>query len=210
MDRKKDSDIILVGGGGHTLSLIECADLPFIGYLAPKSSSLISLPWLGDDSMAEKFTDNLFHIAFIYSGLPLMDDRLDIIDRYEKLGVRFATIIADSAIITPNSEIGEGAAVLTGAIINRAKIGKHTIINSGAIVEHDCNVGDNTFIGPGAIVGGFTNIGSNCFIGLGAKIKNGITIADNVTVAMGEIVNHDLLTPGIYHGNPLRCYPIEK
>lgn len=205
------NEVILVGAGGHALSLGEFASQEIYGYLALEDSPEMPGIRLGDDSEASALAEAgyQFHIAFVYAGLPVMAKRRHLIEKYEEAGAKFKTLIAPTAIITPNSAIGEGCAILNGAIINRANLGSHVIVNSGAIVEHDCNVGDNSFIGPGAVVGGFTSIGRNCFIGLGARIGNGLVIADNISIAMGAVVNKNLTEPGIYHGNPLRLFKIK-
>ncbi|MDE5883402.1 MAG: transferase [Muribaculaceae bacterium] len=208
---KLQNKIILAGGGGHALSLLEAAPLSdFAGYLALAPADSMPLEWLGDDAETAALAAKgyLFHIAYVYSGLPVMEKRRKLIEQYEAAGARFATIIAPTAIVTPNTHISEGCAILNGAIVNRATLGKNVVVNSGAIVEHDCVVGANTFIGPGAVIGGAVTIGDDCFIGLGAKIKNCVRIASGVTVAMGAIVTRDLLEPGIYHGTPLRRYKI--
>ena len=200
--------MIVVGGGGHALSIAEFAGSLIEGYLANEPNPEMTGDWFGDDSKAATLASEgkKFHIAFVYSGLPVMAQREALINRYKSEGCRFETLIAPTAIVSPKSEIGEGSVIMQMAVINRADIGENCVVNTGAIVEHDCKVGDNTFIGPGAVIGGFTHIGRNCFIGLGARIGNNITIADNVTVAMGAIVNKNLTEPVIYHGNPLRLY----
>lgn len=207
-----DNKIIFAGGGGHALSLLEAleSDCEAYGYLAPQEASMLPVKFLGNDSDAPKYVANghPFHIAFVYAGLPVMDKRRALISQYEGFGAIFKSIVASSAIVTRNSLIGKGVAILNGAIINRATIGDHCIINSGAIVEHDCKIGNNTFIGPGVVIGGGVTIGDDCFIGLGSKIKNGITIGSGVTVAMGAVVTHNLSETGIYHGNPLKRFKL--
>ena len=203
------SDVILIGAGGHALSLAEFSGHRICGYIANEANDKFSALWFGNDSVAKEVVsqDKPLHIAFIYSGLPVMSARRKIIEYYDSLGASYASLISPVAIVTANSVVGVGCAVMSGAIVNRASLGAHVVVNSGAIVEHDCSIGNNTFIGPGAVIGGFTNIGSNCFIGLGARVSNGITIGDNITVAMGAIVTKNLTKPGIYHGYPLRHYP---
>ena len=204
----KSQEVILIGAGGHAMSLAEFAGDSFIGYLSVNENPDMPGAWLGTDEDATEFIDagKFFHMAYVYSGIPWMAKRRGLLDRYKNLGARFATLIAPTAIVTPHSKIGEGCAVMTGSIINRAVLGENVIVNSGAIVEHDCYVGTNSFIGPGAVIGGFTSIGENCFIGLGARIGNGLKIGDNVTVAMGATVSENLLEPGIYHGFPLKRF----
>ena len=200
--------MILIGGGGHAKSLAEFCHERIEGYLAKEKNPEMTGEWLGDDSVGPELAGKgyKFHMAFIYSGLPRMGKREALIKSYEDSGCGFETLIAPTAIISPNSVIGEGSAVLQGAIVNRSNIGRHCVVNSGAIVEHDCVVGDNTFIAPGVVIGGFTHIGKNCFIGLGARISNNIRISDNITVGIGAIVTKDLTEPGIYHGCPLHYY----
>lgn len=206
--------IILVGGGGHALSLLEAIEAPNAveGYLDLRPSQSMTMTYLGDDTMAKKFMEHgaLFHISYVYHGIPDMTARKRLIEQYDSLGADFATIVAPTAVVTPHSCIGEGAAILNGAIINRAQIGRHAVINSGAIIEHDCTVGENTFIGPGAIVGGGTLIGQDCFIGLGARLKNGIKIAPGTVIGMGAVVTNNIQEPGIYHGFPLHKYKGKK
>lgn len=204
---------MLAGGGGHALSLLEAIPDPdsIVGYTAPAAAAAMPLEWLGDDSIVPILKkDNKFHIAFVYAGLPLMDKRRRIIEQYEEYGAGFASIIASSAIVTPHSTLADGVAIMNGAIINRATIGRHVVVNTGAIVEHDSEIGSNTFIGPGAVMGGGVKIGRDCFIGLGSKIKNGVSIASEVTVGMGSVVTTDLTEPGIYHGNPLKFHSLKK
>lgn len=200
----------MVGAGGHALSLAEFAGDRIKGYLANEENSEMPGRLLGQDSDAPRFIaeGKEFHIAYVYYGLPLMKKRRHLLEEYENMGAKFATLIAPTAVVTPKARIGEGCAVMAGAIINRARLEENIIVNSGAIVEHDCIIGKNTFIGPGAVIGGFTKIGENCFIGLGARIGNGLIIGDNITVAMGAIVSRNLTDPGIYHGSPLKRYKV--
>ena len=207
----EEKELVMVGAGGHALSIAEFANHRISGYLSPEENPLMPGFWFGDDSEKGKWISKgiEFHMGFVYSGWPVMEARRRLLEEYKKAGAKFTTIIAPTAIITPNSTVGDGCAIMTGAIVNRAALGENVIVNSGAIIEHDCEVGQNTFIGPGAIVGGFTKIGENCFIGLGTKISNGITIGSDITVAMGAIVNKSLSEPGIYHGSPLKRTPLK-
>ena len=206
----KINDVVLIGGGGHALSLAEFAGDIIEGYIAKEENAMMPGSFMGNDDTAPELIKEgkKFHVSYVYSGWPIMKTRRKLIEQYETLGAQFRSLISPTSIVTKASKIGDGTAIMAGAIINRAELGSHVIVNSGAIVEHDCKIGKNSFIGPGAVIGGFTTIGENCFIGLGAKIGNGLKIGDNITVAMGAVVNKNLTEPGIYHGTPLKRFKI--
>lgn len=204
-----DKPVVFLGGGGHALSLLE-AFPPLtrpIGYVAPAPSPAMPLEWLGDD---ETFKC-LFHpedvellCAMVYGGRPDLRVRRKITDAFSDYA--FATLIAPSAVVTDNSEIGEGSEIMHCAVVNRATLGRQTVVNTGAIIEHDCVISDNVFIGPGVVIGGEVKIGDDCFIGMGSCIRNGVSIPAGTTVGMGATVTADIPEPGTYvgSGNSLR------
>ena len=69
-----------------------------------------------------------------------------------------------------------------------AEIGKHAIINSGAIVEHDCRVGSFTHVAVGATVCGGCTIEEDAFIGAGSTLIQGLTIERCRFIKAGEVV----------------------
>lgn len=202
--------IALIGGGGHALSLLEAIPpgIEIAGYIAPAESGAMPLPWLGDDAaFRARYSPEDVELlcAFVYGGRrrPDLTLRARIIASYSAYA--FSTLVAPSAVVTPRSEIAGGCAVLHRAVVNRARLGQHCVVNTGAIVEHDCRIGDNVFIGPGAVLGGDVEVGCDSFIGLGARIRNGVRIGEGVTIGMGAVVTADVPEPGVYvSAAPLR------
>lgn len=84
------------------------------------------------------------------------------------------------------------------------RVGIFSIINTGAILEHDSVVGDFSHLAPGVVTGGNVKIGSRTFIGLGAVIRHGITIGNNCIVGMGSCVVKDVPDNTVVWGNPAR------
>ena len=68
-----------------------------------------------------------------------------------------------------------------------AEIKKGVIINTGAIVEHECIINDYAHIAPGAVLAGSVFVGANSFIGANAVVKQGVKIGKNV-ISIGKII----------------------
>lgn len=194
-------NVVLVGGGGHAASLVNAFGAEKLcGYVAPEASE-IPLAWLGDDD-AFLAADNgsPVHIAFAAGRNGNMETRRDIIRQYGNR--EHATLIAETATVTPGSRIGEGCAVMLGAIVNGATLGRDCIVNTGAVIEHACRLGDNVFIGPNATLCGGVTVGSNCFIGAGATVINCVRICDGAVIGAGAVVTRDITSAGTYAGVP--------
>ena len=71
-------------------------------------------------------------------------------------------------------------------------IGIGCIVNTAAIVEHDCVVEDFVNISPRSAVAGHTRIGEKSFLGIGSTIINEITIGKKVVIGAGAVVIRDL------------------
>ncbi|MCM1349077.1 MAG: acetyltransferase [Firmicutes bacterium] len=199
--------ILLIGGGGHARSVVQTMGAQNIaGYVAIEPSQLpTGVPYLGDDNYVEStFSPEEYkvHVAVGFNNGCSLSVRRSIIEAYGNFEA--ATLIAPSATVMPDAEIKEGTAIMAAAVVNCARIGKHCVVNTGAIVEHDCNIGNNVFIGPGAIICGEVTVGNDVFIGAGAVIRNGVSIADGVSIGMGAVVTRNITEPGIYVGNPIR------
>lgn len=205
--------IILIGGGGHALSLLEMIkDYSLVaGYSDLFPNNAMFITYLGNDSdIISNYSpfEYKVHYSLVYTSkvdLSLRKKMQGLFSLYES-----ATFISDTALVTKHSEISSGAAIFERVIINRSKIGRDTILNTGSIIEHDCNIGNNVFIGPGVIVGGEVSIQDNTFVGMGAVIRDNVAICSDVIIGMGSLVTRNVTEPGIYIGRPARLVYEEK
>lgn len=121
---------------------------------------------------------------------------------FEQLGGD--TIIHWSAIVSPTAEIGKGAQIMAGAVIQAyAKIGMNTIVNTKASVDHDCIIGDHCHIAPGAVLCGSVVLGDGCFIGAGSVIVQGVKLNAGTFIPAGSLVaeQNDIRRPlGVVSG----------
>lgn len=197
---------ILIGGGGHAISVLQAMGKErFEGYAAASESSPgPGVPYMGNDKLALELDPSRFdiHIAVGFTGKCSLELRRRLIADYSQFEA--PVLISPHAVVTPMSSIGSGTAVMLNAVVNGATLGSHCVVNTGAIIEHGCRLGSNVFVGPGAVICGETTIADDVFIGAGALIRNGVSLATGVKVAMGAVVTHSLNIPGIYAGNPAR------
>lgn len=203
--------VILVGGGGHCLSVIEAtesAGREILGILEiPSELGKEVLPGhkvIGcDDDMPKYVNDAEFINTIGFISNPFL--RLKVSGKIEKVGGSLTTIIASTANVSKYATVGKGTVILHQATINAATvIGDNCIINTTANIEHACVIGNQTHVSTGVMINGDSKIGNQCFIGSGAIIANGIKICDNSIIGCGSVVMRDIIEPGTYVGNPAK------
>lgn len=126
----------------------------------------------------------------------------------EPLGVSWAQAIH------PSTQAASGVTFDAGAIVNAGvciafdtRIGKHTTLNLGATVGHDCVVGDYSTVAPGV------NIAGRVALGLGVEVQTNATIVPGMTlgawskVGPGSVVLRDVAEHESVFGNPARRVP---
>lgn len=121
----------------------------------------------------------------------------------EKNNFKYYKAIHADATVSQFATIAEGTVVMPQALINvDVKIGKHCIINSRSVVEHDCVLEDYVHISPNASLAGNVTVGEGTHIGIGAVIIQGIKIGKWVTIGAGAVVIKDVSDYAVIVGNP--------
>ncbi|GAA0880890.1 hypothetical protein GCM10009119_38600 [Algoriphagus jejuensis] len=72
------------------------------------------------------------------------------------------------------------------------RIGKGSLINTGAQIHHETRIGEFTEVGPGAMVLGRVQIGDLCSIGANATILPKLRIGREVRIGAGAVVTRDV------------------
>ncbi len=166
------------------------------------ADSLLGCPVIGFQAFRKRCSteDTRFVITI---GEPKF--RREAFDRMIEAGYHGARLIHPSACISPDVELGEGAAIGPDVFVGSlARIGKNFYAAKGAAVGHDAVIGDHTRIGASAFVGGHTVIGENAFIGSGAMLKDRISIGDFSVVSIGSVVFSNVEANTTVIGNPAR------
>lgn len=84
-----------------------------------------------------------------------LSGRRALFGRFAAMGYKFPVIAHAAAVIASDVQLGDGAQVMAGAVIQpAARIGQNVLVNTRAVVEHDCVVGDHAHVAPGAVLCG--------------------------------------------------------
>lgn len=197
-------EVIIVGASGHgkvVADIVMKSGDRVFGFLDdnPKVGDFFcGFPVLGSADDWKKVQNKYFIIAI---GNPNVRENLS-----RKIQGAFYTAIHPSAQISLlDVKIGEGTTVMANAVVNSgAYIGRHCIINSAAVVEHDNHISDFVHISVGAKVAGTVDIGTRTWIGMGACINNNLSICSDCMIGAGAVVVKSIERSGTYVGVPAK------
>jgi len=126
------------------------------------------------------------------------------LDRYH-----FETLVSPFAWMSDLSAIATGSVVMPGVMVQPCvRIGKHCILNTSSVIEHDCEIADYAHISPHATLCGNVQVGEGSWIGAGAVILPGVKIGPWSVVGAGSVVTKDIPGHVVAVGN--YCRVIKK
>jgi acetyltransferase EpsM len=208
-------NIVVIGQGGHSKvirDIILSSHHQIIGYLDDRydqlkeEGSIFYGPVSAANEIIECFGDVKFVIAIGNNQVrKAISDRLGLDDS------SYATLLHQTAVVSPTATLGYGTVVMANAVINAdARIGNHAIINTGAIVEHDNGIGDYVHISPKAILTGSVTIEDGTHIGAAAVLIPQTKVGAWSIIGAGTTVINDLPPYCTAVGNPARVIKINS
>lgn len=201
-------NVVIIGAGGHAkviADIIKKSGDTIVGFLDDnkKIGEHIILNYKVIGNLADRISISKSNPD--YEFIIAIGDNKKREEISHSPNLKFYTAIHPSAQIGLDVEIQEGTVIMANACINSsAKIGKHCIINTGAIIEHDNIIEDFVHISPNVALGGTVKIGKSTHVGIGSTIKNNITICENCKIGAGAVVVKDIEKEGTYIGVPAR------
>ena len=198
-------DLVIVGAGGlgrEVLWTAQATDWRPIGFLddAPIRGPL-DVPHLGPIALASQYSKAHFVIAI---GAPRV--RRVVAEKIRSTrGVRFASIVHPTAILSSSVEIGPGTVVGAFCVATvQVRIGCHVILDRGVNVGHDCVIGDYCTVSPLVPLAGKVVIEDGVWIGAGATVRQGVLLRRGSMAGMGAVVVKDVAENQLVAGCPAR------
>lgn len=198
--------IYIIGAGGHALSVAEAVvasglDLEgFVGLSRPEAG-ILPRPVL--DAVPRQ---HVVSGGGLVLGLGDNATRENAATGLARYGADvFPVIVHPSASVSRFSRIAPGTVVLQMATIGSgATVGEFALLNTGSVLDHQCELGAFASLAPGAVVGGHVVIGARTAIGIGATVKHEVAIGSDVVLGAHSYLNSDLPENVVAYGCPAR------
>lgn len=186
MGKKK---LIIVGAGGHGRAVAEAAllagwaEVVFVddGYPAQQTSGL--WPIVADTQSLPALIKRGDHVIVAIGN---QATRKRLFDTARAAGATMVTVIHPRAWVSADADVGEGTAIMAGAIVGiQAKLGVGTIVNANATVDHDAVLGDFAHLGVGVQLAGGVIVGDSAWLQAGACAGYRVNVPPATVVAPG-------------------------
>jgi sugar O-acyltransferase (sialic acid O-acetyltransferase NeuD family) len=121
----------------------------------------------------------------------------------------FATAVDPSAVVARDVQVGEGAVLMAGVVVNGGStIGAHGLLCARSSLDHDATLGDFGSLAPAAATGGRVSIGHHSAICIGAVVLHGRSVGAHAVVGAGSTVVDDIDAGVVAYGTP--CRPVRR
>lgn len=196
--------LYVFGCGGHARSVVDIylnlnpqSEIIFIDANAKTDEKIFSFPVLKDVS------EQLLQQNELFFASGDNEAREGLFNQYSSFNV--IHILSAKAHISNIAKINRGCFVGNFCHVGpESFIEENTIINNGAIIEHEVKIGKHCHIAPNVAISGRTTIGNHVFVGVGATVINNLQICDNVIIGAGSTVIKSISEPGTYVGSPAK------
>jgi sugar O-acyltransferase (sialic acid O-acetyltransferase NeuD family) len=194
--------LLVFGGGGHAKSILDMVkklDKYVIAGILDDDKQLsgkdvLGIPVLGTRVLFPSLIEQGVRLAANgVGGILDINVRIKIFETLENAGFSFPSLIHPRATAETSAVIDEGVQVFANAYIgSEAHLHPRCMVNTNAVVSHDCVIGMYSHIAPGVLLAGEVHVGARTLIGMGVTTAIGVRIGDNVRIGNGAILLADV------------------
>jgi UDP-perosamine 4-acetyltransferase len=123
--------------------------------------------------------------------------RVRIFQRILSANFTCPTLIHPSAVVEASAMLADGVQVFPHAYVgSESVIGFGVIVNTSAVVSHDCTLEAYANVAPGALLAGGVSIGEGVLIGMGVTVNLGVKIGAGARIGNSAVIKQDV-PPGV-------------
>jgi acetyltransferase EpsM len=198
--------LFIYGAGGHGMSLLELVRAQgiyrVVGFLddgVSPGERVLDVPVFGgEERLSELYHQGVRLAVNAVGGIGDLAVRRRVFERILAAGFGCPAVVHPSAVLEPSASLAAGVQVFPLAYVgSQVRAGYGTIINTGAIVSHECVLGDLINISPGAILAGGVQVGEGTLVGMGATINLQVKVGKGARLGNGATVKADVPDGGI-------------
>lgn len=201
-DPPESLGLLVYGAGGHAKALIEmirAAGVYQIDAIVDDDPSLrgkqvFGIPIVGGETeLARSYAGGIEIAANGVGGIIDQRVRKVIFDRL--IGEKFflPAIIHPRATVEDSATIGFGTQVFANAYVGSdVVLADMCMVNTGAVVSHDCKIGSFSHVAPGALLAGGVTVEQDVLVGMGVTTAIGVTIHEGVRIGNGAVILKDV------------------
>ncbi|WP_373020553.1 NeuD/PglB/VioB family sugar acetyltransferase [Thiomicrorhabdus sp.] len=186
--------LLIIGAGGHGKAIAEAAQLSreyqVVGFLDdafPELSESFSFPVLGKIENAAEFL-GLVDTFFVAIGNNALREKVT--GAILSFGGQLVNVIHPAAFVSPSAQMGQGIAVMAGAIIGtEALIGDGVVVNVNASVDHHCELQEFSHLGVGVSLAGGVKIGRAAWLQAACCAGYGVCVEPYHTYSPGTVLS---------------------
>ena len=200
-------DVIIIGAGGHAISVAETIlagghHIRTFVSESPEAIDLLGVPVVTPDTHPEQDSSTRVVLAIGDNSR-----RQRAWKRYlDRVGeARLPAFVHPSAHVSSLATVAPGTVIMQGAIVGSdARVGQACLINTGAILDHESTLENYASLAPRAVTGGRVHIGTRSAISIGATLTHGISVGADTVIGAASLVTKDMPGNVVAYGAPAR------
>ena len=204
------SNLLILGAGGHGKVVADAAfemsswqEIAFLDDQYPEYKINSRFPLIGKISDALQFCEDFSDVIVAVGD---NNKRRELLEWVLEMDFSVASVIHPSACVSQSAMVAEGVVVFANSVINAdSHIGKGCIINTAAVIEHDCVLGVCVHVSPNAVLAGGVTVDEESWIGIGSSIIENVTIGSGAVIGAGSVVLEDVEDKATVVGVPAKA-----
>ncbi len=193
--------LVVYGGGGHGKSVIDLVRVlgtyEIVGVVddgLEVGTDVMGLSVIGGAGALSLLRDQGVNKAInAVGGVGDVYSRIRVFERLKNAGFEFPTLMHPTAFVEESAQISDGIQIFPHAYVgSEAKLSFGVIVNTSAVVSHDCEVKEYANIAPGTLLAGGVTIGKGVMIGMGVTINLYVSVGDGAQIGNSAVIKRDV------------------